>query len=258
MSRKLDHLQSEHRIGVEANPQTVVGAGNMQKKSISHLAGVAAKTGSFSFPRSRFKFPTTGPGITMKTITRKTISLLTLALLLGLTADLRAAVFAKANWVGLGSGLGGTVSALAVDTNGNLYAGGVFTNAGTLSVNHIAEWNGTAWSALGSPSNGVNGQVLALAVDTNRNILYVGGTFSTAGGVAASNIAKWNGNSWTNLGSGMNGQVNALAVDTNGNLFAGGSFTTPGTNTSKNGAIWNGTNWCLPAPNSLIVLSLQL
>lgn len=50
---------------------------------------------------------------------------------------------------------------------------------------------------------GCNGQVRALAVDSGGNI-YVGGTFTTAGGVSANRIAKWDGSAWSALGSGMN------------------------------------------------------
>ncbi len=87
------------------------------------------------------------------------------------------------------------VRALAVDGSGNLYAGGNFTTAGGVTVNYIAKWDGTSWSALGS---GMNGTVYALAVDASGN-LYAGGGFTTAGGVAANNIAKWNGTSWSAL-----------------------------------------------------------
>ena len=52
--------------------------------------------------------------------------------------------------------------------------------------------------------------------------LYAGGGFTTAGGIAANYIAKWNGSSWSALGSGMNGDcVYALAVS-GSDLYAGG------------------------------------
>ena len=57
--------------------------------------------------------------------------------------------------------------------------------------------------------------------------LYVGGSFPTAGGSAATNIAKWDGSSWSALGSGMNQSVSALAVS-GSDLYAGGDFTTAG------------------------------
>ena len=42
--------------------------------------------------------------------------------------------------------------------------------------------------------------------------VYAGGFFGTAGGIPAANIAKWNGSSWSELGSGMDNIVYALAV----------------------------------------------
>ena len=57
--------------------------------------------------------------------------------------------------------------------------------------------------------------------------LYVGGLFTTAGGVLARNIAKWDGTNWTSMGSGMNTNVSALALSGN-DLYAAGMFTTAG------------------------------
>jgi hypothetical protein len=72
--------------------------------------------------------------------------------------------------------------------------------------------------------------------------LYAGGNFTTAGGNAASNIAQWDGSSWSALGSGMNGPVGALVVS-GGSLYAGGVFTTAGGNAATNIAQWDGSSW---------------
>jgi hypothetical protein len=139
----------------------------------------------------------------------------------------------------LGSGVGGfnsPVCALAVSGT-NLYAGGYFTNAGGVAATNIAEWDGTAWSALGS---GINGQVYALAVIGTD--LYAGGLFTTAGGVSANYIAKWDGSAWSALGSGMNNQVLALAVSGT-DLYAGGYFTTAGGVPASRIAKWDGSAW---------------
>ena len=40
----------------------------------------------------------------------------------------------------------------------------------------------------------------------------MGGSFTTAGGTNAPDIAKWNGSAWSSLGSGLNSYVNDLAV----------------------------------------------
>jgi formylglycine-generating enzyme required for sulfatase activity len=88
----------------------------------------------------------------------------------------------------------------------------------------------------------MNACVHALAVDGSGN-LFAGGEFWTAGGNAATNIAKWNGSAWSALGSGMNYQVYALALDGSGNLFAGGTFEKAGGNAANRIAKWNGSAW---------------
>ena len=55
-------------------------------------------------------------------------------------------------------------------------------------------------------------------------------------------IAKWNGSSWSALGSGMNGDVYALAVS-GSNLYAGGYFTTAGGVAANDIAKWDGSSW---------------
>ena len=61
--------------------------------------------------------------------------------------------------------------------------------------------------------------------------LYAGGDFTTAGGVAANYIAKWDGSSWLALGSGMNHPIDALEM-LGSDLYAGGFFTTAGNKVS--------------------------
>jgi hypothetical protein len=147
------------------------------------------------------------------------------------------------NWNALGAGMNSNVFALAM-SGSDLYAGGDFTTAGGVAANRIAKWNGSSWSALGSgleqtPGNLLVASVRALAVSGSD--LYVGGAFTMAGGVPASKIAKWNGSSWSALGSGLEPApgteditlVSALAV-AEGELYAGGTFTI---------AKWNGSSW---------------
>ena len=86
--------------------------------------------------------------------------------------------------------------------------------------------------------------VYALAVSGTN--LYAGGYFTTAGGVPANNIAKWDGSAWSALGSGMGGirvyAVYALAVSGT-NLYAGGNFTTAGGVPANYIAKWDGSAW---------------
>ena len=72
--------------------------------------------------------------------------------------------------------------------------------------------------------------------------LYAGGVFSTAGGVAASNMAKWNGKIWSPVGTGTDGDVNAFYVFNN-KLYIGGNFINAGGISAKYIASWDGTTW---------------
>ena len=152
------------------------------------------------------------------------------------------------------TGVTGLIRSMVVHDDGSgpaLYAGGYFATAGGVTVNGIAKWNGTEWSSLAGPSGtGVYGGVRALAVydDGSGEALYAGGNFSSAGGVWASSIAKWNGTEWSALAgpsdTGTNGWVVALAVYDDGSgvaLYAGGSFTAAGGVTVNRIAKWNGT-----------------
>ncbi len=96
------------------------------------------------------------------------------------------------------------------------------------------------WTSMGGIP-GANNTVNALAVDGSGN-LYIGGNFTVAGETVANRIAKWNGSSWSTLGSGMNSNVLALAVS-GSDVYAGGDFTTAGGIVANRIAKWNGSSW---------------
>jgi hypothetical protein len=97
-----------------------------------------------------------------------------------------------------------------------------------------------AWDTMGG---GVNNPVRAVAVAPDGGGVYVGGAFSTAGAVAASRIARWDGSAWHALGSGLNGLPHALLVAPDGKLYAGGEFTTAGGVAANHIAVWDGASW---------------
>ena len=109
-----------------------------------------------------------------------------------------------------------------------LYVGGLFTDAGgNADADRIAGWNGSSWSALGSPTSQIsNGAVSAIAYANGK--VYAGGTFQDAGGSAdADFLAVWDGVSWApfcnSTGPALDGPVRALQV-LGPNLYVGGSF----------------------------------
>jgi hypothetical protein len=147
----------------------------------------------------------------------------------GTTANNIARYNVSSGWAVLNTGTVGVndvVYALATDGT-NLYVGGAFTVAGDgVSAPYVAKYAPptSTWSALGA---GVNNAVMAMAYDGTGANLYVGGDFTTAGGNAASKIAKYSGSGWSALGSGVNGAVYALACS-GSDLYVGGDFTGAG------------------------------
>jgi len=64
--------------------------------------------------------------------------------------------------------------------------------------------------------------------------------------VTASNIAEWNGSTWSALGPGLGSSspyVFTLAVDASNHLYTGGNFTVAGATAATNIAEWDGSNW---------------
>lgn len=158
---------------------------------------------------------------------------------------------AAGTYTALGSGISSApapsiMQCMALAPDGTLYWGGGNATIGGVAANYIAKWNGTAWSALGAgmgPAGG--GFVYGVAV-AQDGTLYAAGAFTTAGGVAASGIAKWNGTAWSALGTGLTGATSlgyCLAVGLDGSIYVGGDFTTANGVTCANIARWNGTTF---------------
>ena len=157
---------------------------------------------------------------------------------------------------GLTAGTGfATVRALCVHDDGTgpaLYAGGYFTSNGSTTVNGVARWTGGQWAPLSTGVQGYFGSVFALTsyAGTGTNRLYAGGTFSIAGGQAASRIASWDGANWSAVGSGMIGaygdMVRSLTTFDPGSgevLVIGGLFTSAGGTAVSNIAQWDGSQF---------------
>ncbi len=148
-------------------------------------------------------------------------------------------------WSTLGTGADANVNALLLLANGDLLAGGSFLTTGGVATNCIARWNGSTWNALGTGVASLapfGANVQALALLPNGDVV-AAGNFANVGGVAAANIARWNGTVWAALGTGTNGGVRALTVTNTGDLIATGAFTTAGGVVCNSIARWNGTNW---------------
>jgi hypothetical protein len=92
----------------------------------------------------------------------------------------------------IGANMPGTVWRLA-SYQGDLYAGATSSSLG------VARWSGTAWQPLGA---GLQGNRDVYDMNVHNGKLYVTGTFTSAGNVAATaRIAAWNGSAWSALSS---------------------------------------------------------
>ena len=156
--------------------------------------------------------------------------------------------FSDADWETMnafGVGIGGDVYAAAATADGKIYIGGSFTHVGGSSdgmlVNHIVMWTGSSWEPLGA---GIGGDSYSSVktITINGSDVYVGGSFATAGGIPAKNIAKWNGTAWSAFGNGTNDEVRTSLYYNNA-LYIGGTFTTAGGNTVNCVAKWSGNSW---------------
>lgn len=142
----------------------------------------------------------------------------------------------------------GTVKALAVH-NGALYAGGWFDKAGGKAANHIAVWQGNSWHPLGvgvrAEQYASEAQIRALTF--SGNTLYVGGLFVGAGNQTIDLLAKWENNSWSEVGSGINNDgydgVAVLTTGAAGEIYMGGNFRIVGEQRVDNIAEWQNNAW---------------
>jgi hypothetical protein len=126
--------------------------------------------------------------------------------------------------------LNGAVYALSAESDNGLLVGGNFnfTTAGSRPAAHLAVWYPTGfWSAFATPSP-LNGDVHAIAWDYDHIKLYVGGTFTNAGGNPnADFLAVWDGSNWAPFCGPIGGSVAALQI-IGSTLYVGGAFQNGG------------------------------
>ncbi|MBP7514664.1 MAG: T9SS type A sorting domain-containing protein [Flavobacteriales bacterium] len=104
-----------------------------------------------------------------------------------------------------------------------------------------------AWIQPGYPPNipwyglggGTNGRVAELLRLQNGDLI-IAGEFSVAGGTVTSQVARWNGSTYSALGNGVIGQVTS-AIEFEGDIYLGGSFGQGSADLAR----WTGSSWVL-------------
>ncbi len=134
-------------------------------------------------------------------------------------------------------------------------AGNYVTLNGQTGLDHIARWDGSAYTSVGGT---IGGAVPLIVLDVlsadlgDGQTLYAAGRFLTIGDVPANNIARWDGTSWSPLGNGLTRNTGfaqgfhmTTFDDGSGTaLYVAGSFNRiNGTQAAENVAKWDGTAW---------------
>ncbi len=155
----------------------------------------------------------------------------------------RIARWESTGWDVLAAGVNGEVRALSVDDVDRVYAGGLFLQAGSLAVNHVARWDG-AWGALGQGAGEDGFEEVSTLLWTPDEALFVGGDVSFIDGHVANGFGVWEGGAWGTFGgAGLDDAVHALAYDAPDGWYVGGAFTHAGRLEAPGIAYWNGDTW---------------
>jgi len=146
------------------------------------------------------------------------------------------------SWSAVAPSPSGEVRALAVLPGGDIAVGGFFQTVGVMSANGVARLSAGGWYSYGVGPGSTPAYVHALVTLPDGKLI-AGGSFTNRADSKPSNIALWNGTTWTRIGGGLDGPVFHLQTLPDGNLLAGGTFATGSGLTLNNIAKWDGVNW---------------
>ncbi len=128
-----------------------------------------------------------------------------------------------------------------------LFACGDFLRADGTTVNHVAKWDGFAWSALAGPQGtGMDDVCTSIAISPVDGLLYAGGAFEKAGGQWVLRTARWDGSAWSDasfrLDSGVTYALEFFDLwgGSDPELVMGGNFVDGGNGSQL---LFNGLAW---------------
>ena len=142
---------------------------------------------------------------------------------------------------------------VVIPTSTRIYISGSFTSVGGITRNRIAAINTSDGSLVSGFNPDANNSVTSMTLSSDGSTLYVGGNFTTIGGITRNRIAAIN-TSDGSLVSGFNPNitgtgvpaVRALTLSPDGNtLYIGGNFTAVDGTTRNNAAAVSTSNGTL-------------
>ena len=133
----------------------------------------------------------------------------------------------------IGTGANNQVNAVAIQSDGKILLGGMFTSFNTSYISRLVRLNDDGSLDVtfntGGGNYGPNGSVTAISIQPDNKIL-LGGSFSSYNQYNANGIArlKTNGkldSSFNVGGTGTNNSINKILIQPDGKIILGGNFT---------------------------------
>jgi uncharacterized delta-60 repeat protein len=129
----------------------------------------------------------------------------------------------------LGIGFNNPVTSIAIQSDGKILVGGVFTTYQGTTRNRFVRLNSDgSYDATFNLGTGFDGTVASIAIQSDGKIL-VGGVFTTYQGTTRNRFVRLNSDgsydATFNLGTGFDNTVFSIAIQSDGKILAGGVFT---------------------------------
>jgi hypothetical protein len=163
-------------------------------------------------------------------------------------------------WTQLGTDIDGETagdysgSSVSMNATGNRVAIGAPVNDGNAGHVRIYEWDGTAWTQLGTDIDGeaaYDNSGVSVSINSVGDRVAIGASWND-GNAGHVRIYEWNGTAWTQLGTDIDGEAaddnsgGSVSINSVGDRVAIGASWNDG-NGSNSGHVriyeWNGTAW---------------
>jgi uncharacterized delta-60 repeat protein len=144
----------------------------------------------------------------------------------------------------IGTGFNTTVLSIALQPDGKILVGGLFTQFDGNTINRLVRLNADGTLDMSfTIGTGFNERVQSIALQSDGKII-VGGRFTQFDGNTVGRIVRLNGNgtidSGFDMSTGFNGPVQSIALQSGGKIIVGGGFTQFNGNTVNHLARLNG------------------
>ena len=128
-----------------------------------------------------------------------------------------------------GAGANDSIRAIAIQQDGNIVIGGLFTMVGNSALNHVGRLNPNGLvDPTFNPGPGVNDVVNSLALQEDHKIV-VAGFFTQANGLTRNRVTRMNPDGTLdlaiNFGTGANDFISSVVIQADERLVVGGGFT---------------------------------